>query len=406
MKIVHICVSDKRGGAAIAAYRHCEAMKLAGMDSVMYVANRQRKSSYPFIKRRKISKLKFLFCNAFHSALIQRICTWGVFSFPFWGYRISKSKILQEADVIYLHWVAGGILSTSEIGKIFRLGKRVVWYLHDMNPITGGCHYAMDCIWYKEKEGCHNCPYLKHYPGMDLAAIQFKKRLKSWHACQNVEIVAPSTWLAECAKNSEIWAGHKVSVFPNVIDTHKFKPLDKTVAKKLFNVNGEKFTILFGADAINSVYKGWEYLRKAINLLDTEKYEVIIFGEENEAITEDINVRCIFTGYLSDEIALIMAYNAADVFVSSSLADNYPNVILEAMSCGIPCTGFQVGGIPDLIRHEGTGLLAEVRSAEDLAACIEKLFTSQDYYRKLSQNARAFVQKHCDYKVYQTWTGF
>ena len=146
-------------------------------------------------------------------------------------------------------------------------------------------------------------------------------------------------------------------------------------------------------------------MRKAINLLNTEKYEVIIFGEENEAIKEGINVHCVFTGYLSDEIALIMAYNAADVFVSSSLADNYPNVILEAMSCGTPCVGFKIGGIPDLIRHEETGLLAEARSAEGLAACIEKLFASQDYYQKLSQNARDFVRKYCDYKVYQTWSG-
>lgn len=403
MKIVHVCVNDKRGGAAIAAYRHCEAMRFAGIDAVMYVANKQRQSSCSFVERRKISKIKFLFCSAFHSALIQRFCTWGTFSFSFGGYRVSKSKILQEADVIYLHWVAGGILSTAEIGRIFRLGKKVVWYLHDMNPITGGCHHSMDCIQYED--GCHKCPFLKHFVGLDLAAIQFRKRLKNWHPCQNVEIVTPSTWLAKCARNSKIWTGHKISVFPNVIDTHKFKPLDKAVAKRLFNVDEKKSTILFGADAINSVYKGWEYLRKAINLLNTEKYEVIIFGEENEAIKEGINVHCVFTGYLSDEIALIMAYNAADVFVSSSLADNYPNVILEAMSCGTPCVGFKIGGIPDLIRHEETGLLAEARSAEGLAACIEKLFASQDYYQKLSQNARDFVRKYCDYKVYQTWSG-
>ena len=406
MKIVHICVSDKRGGAAIAAYRHCEAMRLAGIDAVMYVANRQRRSSYPFIKYKKISKLKFLFCNAFHAALIRRICIWGVFSFPFWGYRISKSKILQEADVIYLHWVAGGILSTAEIGRLFRLGKKVVWYLHDMNPITGGCHHSMNCNQYRENNGCHKCPFLKHFAGLDLAVIQFQKRLKRWQSCQDVEIVSPSTWLAECAKGCKIWFGHKVSVFPNVINTHKFQPLDKAVAKKLFNVDGKKFTILFGADAIHSVYKGWEYLREAINLLDAGKYEVIVFGEEDETIKEDINVRCIFTGYLSDEMALIMAYNAADVFVSSSLADNYPNVILEAMSCGTPCVGFNIGGIPDLILHEETGLLAEARNAKDLAACIEKVFASQDYYQQLSQNARAFVQKHCDYKVYQAWRDF
>jgi glycosyltransferase involved in cell wall biosynthesis len=62
-----------------------------------------------------------------------------------------------------------------------------------------------------------------------------------------------------------------------------------------------------------------------------------------------------------------LLYNAADVFLTPSLQDNLPNTIAEAMSCGTPCVGFDMGGIPEMIDHRENGYVARYRDAADLA---------------------------------------
>jgi glycosyltransferase involved in cell wall biosynthesis len=70
------------------------------------------------------------------------------------------------------------------------------------------------------------------------------------------------------------------------------------------------------------------------------------------------------------ESDLAEIYSMADVFVSPSIEDNLPNMIMEAMACGTPVVAFNTGGIPDLIDHQVNGYLAEFKSSADLAAGI------------------------------------
>lgn len=405
MKIVHINYSDSEGGAAIAALRHCAAMRRAGIDSHMLVLNKKRK--YPLYvssifkdkRKEKINTFILVRTAQLFSKLFQTIAT---FSFPFYSISISKHPLIQEADIIYLHWVAGSMLSTKEIERILKLGKPVRWYMHDMNPLTGGCHHSFDCIKYQME--CKKCPLIKKtIPIVDISTYQFKQRLKRWSKYKNLEAYTPSTWLRDCIKKSSIWKGHNITVFPNVIDTDKFHPEDKNSAKKILNINTSKKTILFGAADINNPYKGWSYMREALNQLNPDIYEAIIFGEENSNIKKDLAIETYFTGYLYDEISLILIYNAADVFVSSSLAENYPNVIMEAMACGTPCVGFNIGGIPDQIKHKANGYLAKSKDANDLANGIKYVCESNsEQYLQMHKNARDFVCNTASFDLYKS----
>ena len=71
-------------------------------------------------------------------------------------------------------------------------------------------------------------------------------------------------------------------------------------------------------------------------------------------------------------------YNAADVFVLPSLSENLPNTIMEAMACGVPCVGFRVGGIPEMIDHQSNGYVANFRDAADLAKGIHYVLDEAD----------------------------
>ena len=76
---------------------------------------------------------------------------------------------------------------------------------------------------------------------------------------------------------------------------------------------------------------------------------------------------------------MVLAYNAADVFVLPSLEDNLPNTLMESMACGVPCVGFRVGGIPEMIVHQQNGYVAAERNAAELAQGIHYVLAETDY---------------------------
>jgi glycosyltransferase involved in cell wall biosynthesis len=78
-----------------------------------------------------------------------------------------------------------------------------------------------------------------------------------------------------------------------------------------------------------------------------------------------------FLGFLKDEYSMMLVYNATDVFVVPSIADNQPTTVMESMCCGTPVVGFNVGGIPDMIKHKENGDLAKYRDTDDLAEGIK-----------------------------------
>ena len=97
---------------------------------------------------------------------------------------------------------------------------------------------------------------------------------------------------------------------------------------------------------------------------------------------------------MNDERKIVDIYNAADVYVLPSLEDNLPNTIMEAMACGVPCVGFAVGGIPEMIDHQKNGFLAPIADSAKLAEGIRWTLTEADP-SELARNAvTKVVQKY------------
>ncbi len=78
---------------------------------------------------------------------------------------------------------------------------------------------------------------------------------------------------------------------------------------------------------------------------------------------------------------------ALDIYVMCSESESFPNALLEAMASGCAVVGSRVGGIPELITDNVTGLLFESKSAAALAAALSKLILDPALRRHFSLKA-------------------
>lgn len=370
IKVVHIQFSTESGGRA--ALRLQRALLKKNIDSNIVSLLRGSpgisRITYLGMKSKFLSRID----NKLQSFLTRKILPkMGSFSYPVLGTDISSIEVIKNADIIYIHWALNGMLNIKSIKRLAQLNKPVIFFLHDMWTVTGGCHHSFDCTKYKTT-GCQACPMFGHTVKDDLAAREFRKKKRLYSKYNNLYFVSPSNWLYDCAKASLLTKDKPVFYIPNILDDNIFKENNATIAKQLLNTNTDEKVIAFGAIDVNSPYKGWAYLQRALEIFHAtakdSNISVLIFGSGyNKQMDDAIPFKVKFMGYIKDEYAASLVFNAADVFIAPSLAEAFGYVVMESLSCGTPVVGFNVGGIPDMIKHKENGYLAKYKDAEDLA---------------------------------------
>ncbi len=374
IKVAHIQFSIESGGRA--ALRLQSAFKNVPVDSniISLMPNAQGLYNVKYLNvgARLISRIS----NKIHSYLTRKsIKNLGSFSYPVLGNNVAKLPEVQDADIIYIHWALNGLLNFTSIKQIAKLNKPVIIFLHDMWAITGGCHHSFNCDKYKT-QGCNACPMFNSEIKNDLSAKEFNKKLKLYSAFTNLYFVSPSRWLFQCAGQSLLTRNKPLFYIPNILDDTLFKPFDKNIAKQILNIDINATVISFGAISVNSPYKGWPYLQAALQQLHMQggidNVIILIFGSNyDKEIAESIPFTTKFMGYLKDEYSAAVVYNAVDVFIAPSLAEAFGYVVMEALCCGTPVVGFDVGGIPDMIKHKENGYLAKYKDAADVCTGIK-----------------------------------
>ncbi|NOT91749.1 glycosyltransferase [Ferruginibacter sp.] len=328
------------------------------------------------------------------------IKSYGSFSYPVLGCDVTNFEEIKNADFIYIHWALNGFLNLKSIAQIAALKKPVILVMHDMWNITGGCHHSFTCE--KYKTACNTCQMFLDAPKNDRSSKEFRRKLKLYSRYNNLYFVSPSKWLYECAKQSALTKNKPLYYIPNAIDNKFFKPIDKLIAKNFLNINTDEIVIAFGAVSIESPYKGWVYMQKALEILhqqnEFKNISVLIFGSDySKEVADAIPFKIKFMGYLRDVYSTMFVYNAADVFIVPSVADNLPTTVQESLCCGTPVVGFEVGGIPDMIKHKENGYLAKYKDAADIVNGIKFCLQNKTKGYLLSEfEPDATVQKHIE----------
>jgi len=388
MRIVHVSPVDVEGGAAKGAYNLHKSLQAAGADSLMLVQRKYGDDPSVISGGGKIAVVREGLRDRLDRLPLQfydwrRENWWTVGWLPFDVRRVVDRL---KPDIVQFHWSGRG---GTPIESLARLGHYpIVWTLRDMWPITGGCHYSGGCDRYVS--GCGTCPQLGSNRKFDISHWQWRRKHRAWRDV-SVSYVALSRWIAECARRSPLTYDNEITVIPNGIDVDRFVPIDKRVARSMWQLPQDKRVILFGAlQSTTDPRKGFRYLREALHALAeqgwTSRAMVVVFGAGAGDSHAGFDTR--YVGHLRDEVSLASLYAAADVMVVPSIEENFGKTAIEALACGTPVTAFNNTGVVDMVDHWVNGYLAQHLSPADLARGIAWCLDQGQRSNGLSRRAR------------------
>lgn len=296
----------------------------------------------------------------------------------------------QKFDLIHLHNIHGYYIDLGLIDFLKKVKIPVIWTLHDMWSITGRCAYPFFCK--KWITGCQYCEVLEAYPKtyIDTTNFMWQKKKNTFLTGWNPLIISPSRWLAERVRESYL-KEFQIKVIPNGIDVNKFKPKNKRVVREKYCIPNNKKVILYAAADLKDKRKGLEYFLNSLKYINTKDCMVLTLGkkmDDNKLQNVEVEIKQI--GYLGNENEISDIYNISDVFCITSLDDNFPTTVLEAMACAVPVVGFKVGGIPEQVTDD-CGIIIEPKDTKPLWEALKELLHNDELRSELGKNCRQRV---------------
>jgi len=290
----------------------------------------------------------------------------------------------NNIDILHIHNAHGNYIGINDIAYLSGLCK-IVWTLHDMWAITGHCAYAFECEKWRN-DGCRGCCDKRSYPAFYYNNIDKKYKEKSTaFSNKNITFVTPSKWL-EAICNASYLKNEQIVTIYNGIQTGSFRPLDKAWVREKYGIDKGRYVIMLAAADIGNRYKGFGHVLDALRLIKQKtRYALVVVGNGFEKNMVDEQYQTVSLGYLSTSEEMNEAYNAADIFVLPSLADNLPGVAMEALAGGTPVVTFDTGGIPEIIGDD-CGLIVPRGDVNALAKAIESMVADRNALSEKSAN--------------------
>ncbi len=177
-----------------------------------------------------------------------------------------------------------------------------------------------------------------------------------------------------------------------------YQPIDKPTARELLQLPQDKSLVLFGAlAATKDQRKGFSLLAMALQRLSQtawkDRIEVVIFGASPPVQPIDIGFTPRYLGRLHDDIALALAYSAADVMAVPSTHESFGQTASEALACGTPVVAFNATGLMDIVDHQQNGDLAQPYESGDLANGIAWVLEDRERHADLCRKARRKAER-------------
>ncbi len=303
-------------------------------------------------------------------------------------------------DIIHLHGIEQ---SWFNLYKLLPLDHhhQLVLTLHMKNIGTGGCAGPEMWACDRWRQGCGQCPMAaaEHW-WWDGTGFTFNRR-KNILNDVDLTLIALNQWMVQFAQESEILKKHPVVQIPNGIDTDFFRPLDKSKCREAFGLPLDKKLILTVSPSFPGTRRQFHLYSQILGMF-REHYTgqdvalVLVGGglRSVEHIVREIETLLPVYQFktIDNETELIQLYNCADVYMYRSMVDNQPNVILEAMACGLPIVGTGVGGVPEMI-SSGEGILVPLYDLSQMSKALADLLSDDAKRKSTGVRARDRIVK-------------
>lgn len=263
--------------------------------------------------------------------------------------------------------------------RVLRALPRLLIYLRSLWTLTGRCDlihlmansgwswhlFATPAIWIGR---CREVPVVVNYRGGEAGTfLASSVRMVGWSLRRASCLVVPSGYL------QAVFADHGVAaqVVSNIIDLARFHPPESP------RIGGAHLVVARNLEPIYDNATALHVLEAVRQRVPNATLTVTGTGPNEgdlRALAEHLGLSAAvhFSGRL-DRDAMAALYRRADVLLNTSLVDNMPNSLLEALASGVPIVSTNVGGVPFVVKHGTTALLVPPSEPAEMAAAVLQL---------------------------------
>ena len=284
--------------------------------------------------------------------------------------------------------------------KLVRVARRVDLF-HIMANSGWAWHLvAAPAVWVARFCGI---PAIVNYRGgeagsfLDKSFFLIKPTLKAADA-----IVVPSAFLEKVFARKAV----RVTVVPNIIDLGRFTP-SSTMRRPFFRPDSVNIFVARNLEPLYDIETALRAFQVVRHEIPEAKLRVAGSGPEEQKLIElsrelGIGESVTFLGRISNE-NMPELYRSSDIAVNSSLVDNMPISILEALASGVPVVSTNVGGIPVLVEDGKTALLVPPRDPRGMAEAVLALVRDPIRYSDVRDAGMRLVRRYAWTEVRGQW---
>lgn len=318
-----------------------------------------------------------------------------------------------KPDIIHLHNIHNHYVNIGLLLKYIATNNiPCILTMHDCWTFTGHCAYFDFSGCDKWKTECRKCHSLHDYPKtftpIDPSSWNYKHK-RDLFSPLNITFVTPSRWLAGLVQESFL-KDKSCKIINNGIDTDIFKPCGAYIKHKL-GIDGKKMILAMASNFTKR--KGIDYLLQIPTMLSDDEVLVLVGvkPEQQKILPKD---KCIAINRTNNVTELAEYYSASDVFINTTLEDNFPTTNIEALSCGTPIVTFDTGGsseavlddeeiqIENDIKYTSVGAVVPTIDISSMLIAIRKIInTGKIHYSKAcASKAQMHYDKIKQYNKY------